>query len=255
MSLSKNKIKYLNSFLLKKNRDKEQVFVAEGIKLVGDLLPYFQAKMIVATSDWFANNKPNAEELIEIEDLSEMKKITQLSSPTPVFALFYRQTSSLELDGLLKEKELILVLDSIQDPGNMGTIIRIADWFGIKNIVCSYSTVDIYNSKTVQATMGALARVRVVYTDLEEFLVLCKKKEYPIYGTFLNGDSIYESDLLNYGVVIMGNEGRGVSDRVASFVTNKLLIPSYPMDAMTSESLNVAVATAIICSEFRRRIR
>lgn len=255
MSLSKNKIKYLNSFLLKKNRDKEQVFVAEGIKLVGDLLPYFQAKVIVGTSDWFANNKPNAEELIEIEDLSEMKKITQLSSPTPVFALFYKQVSVIKYESLLDKKALILVLDSIQDPGNMGTIIRIADWFGIRNIVCSHSTVDIYNSKTVQATMGALARVNVSYTDLEEFLMLCKMKEFPIYGTFLDGDSIYDSELSDYGVVIMGNEGKGVSDSVANFVTNKLLIPNYPVNEITSESLNVAVATAIVCSEFRRRIR
>lgn len=255
MSLSKNKIKYLNSFLLKKNRDKEQVFVAEGIKLVGDLLPYFQAKVIVGTSDWFANNKPNAEELIEIEDLSEMKKITQLSSPTPVFALFYKQVSVIKYESLLDKKALILVLDSIQDPGNMGTIIRIADWFGIRNIVCSHSTVDIYNSKTVQATMGALARVNVSYTDLEEFLMLCKMKEFPIYGTFLDGDSIYDSELSDYGVVIMGNEGKGVSDSVANFVTNKLLIPNYPVNEITSESLNVAVATAIVCSEFRRRVR
>ena len=135
----------------------------------------------------------------------------------------------------------------------MGTIIRIADWFGIKNIVCSTITVDVYNSKTVQSTMGALARVAVHYVDLVDFLKQCKKCDYPIYGTFLDGESIYKKELSSHGIIVMGNEGKGVSAEVASEIGEKLLIPSYPTDVVTSESLNVAVATAIVCSEFRRR--
>jgi TrmH family RNA methyltransferase len=154
---------------------------------------------------------------------------------------------------MLKDKQLILALDSVQDPGNMGTIIRIADWFGIKNIVCSTTTVDVYNSKTVQSTMGALARVAVHYVDLVEFLKQCRNCDYPIYGTFLDGESIYTKKLSSHGVIVMGNEGKGVSKEVASEIGEKLLIPSYPVDVVTSESLNVAVATAIVCSEFRRR--
>lgn len=253
MNLSKAKIKYLNSFSLKKNRDKESVFIAEGVKLVGDLLPYFKLKTIVATQEWFLQNRVEADEIIDIEDISEMKKISQLTTPSPVFALFYRQNIDLDIDGMLKDKQLILALDSVQDPGNMGTIIRIADWFGIKNIVCSTTTVDVYNSKTVQSTMGALARVAVYYVDLVEFLKQCRNCDYPIYGTFLDGESIYTKKLSSHGVIVMGNEGKGVSKEVASEIGEKLLIPSYPVDVVTSESLNVAVATAIVCSEFRRR--
>lgn len=253
MNLSKAKIKYLNSFSLKKNRDKESVFIAEGVKLVGDLLPYFKLKTIVATKEWLLENRVEADEIIDIEDISEMKKISQLTTPSPVFALFYRQNIDLDIDGMLKDKQLILALDSVQDPGNMGTIIRIADWFGIKNIVCSTTTVDVYNSKTVQSTMGALARVAVYYVDLVEFLKQCRNCDYPIYGTFLDGESIYTKKLSSHGVIVMGNEGKGVSKEVASEIGEKLLIPSYPIDVVTSESLNVAVATAIVCSEFRRR--
>lgn len=253
MNLSKAKIKYLNSFSLKKNRDKESVFIAEGVKLVGDLLPYFKLKTIVATQEWLLQNRVEADEIIDIEDISEMKKISQLTTPSPVFALFYRQNIELDIDGMLKDKQLILALDSVQDPGNMGTIIRIADWFGIKNIVCSTTTVDVYNSKTVQSTMGALARVAVHYVDLVEFLKQCRNCDYPIYGTFLDGESIYTKKLSSHGVIVMGNEGKGVSKEVASEIGEKLLIPSYPIDVVTSESLNVAVATAIVCSEFRRR--
>ncbi len=253
MNLSKSKIKYLNSFSMKKNRDKESVFIAEGVKLVGDLLPYFKLKTIVATQDWLQQNRVVAEEIIDIEDISEMKKISQLTTPSPVFALFYRQNLDFDIDGMLRTKQLVLALDSIQDPGNMGTIIRIADWFGIRNIICSPTTVDVYNSKTVQSTMGALARVAVHYVDLVDFLKQCRKRDYPVYGTFLDGESIYAKSLSAHGVIVMGNEGKGVSEEVAREISEKLLIPSYPADVVTSESLNVAVATAIVCSEFRRR--
>ena len=144
-------------------------------------------------------------------------------------------------------------MDTIQDPGNLGTIIRVADWFGIKNIICSSETVDVYNAKTIQSTMGALARVKVYYVDLQDVLCVFRENGYPIYGTFLDGNSIYDAELVKYGVIVMGNEGRGISSIVADLVSNRLLIPSYPANEPTSESLNVAVATAIVCSEFRRR--
>ncbi len=252
MALSKNKIKYFNSLSLKKNRDNERVFIAEGVKLVGDLLPYCRAKYIVATVDWLSNNSHVADEIIEIENLEEMKKITLLSTPSPVYVVFYRPQYDFNLYELLADRELILALDTVQDPGNLGTIIRIADWFGIKNIICSHGTVDVYNAKTIQSTMGALARVKVHYVDLIEILATFREKGYPIYGTFLDGASIYNAELTKYGVIVMGNEGNGISNEIENLVSDKLLIPSYPANAVTSESLNVAVATAIVCSEFRR---
>ena len=254
MALSKNKIKYFNSLNLKKNRDNEQIFLAEGVKLVGDLLPYFRAKYIVATADWLSSSRVAADEIIEIEDIDEMKKITQLSTPSPVFVVFYRPKYDFDLNSLLQDRELILALDMVQDPGNLGTIIRIADWFGIRNIICSQGTVDVYNTKTIQSTMGALARVKVHYVDLKAFLDICSQNHFPIYGTFLDGNSIYNAELTNCGVIVMGNEGNGISEEIAKLVSDKLLIPSYPTDEITSESLNVAVATAIVCNEFRRRI-
>ena len=253
MALSKNKIKYFNSLNLKKNRDNEQVFIAEGVKLVGDLLPYFKVKYVVATAEWLSMNKPIADEIIEIESLDEMKKITLLSSPSPVFVVFYRSQYEFNIDELLGNKELILALDAVQDPGNLGTIIRIADWFGIRNIICSQGTVDVYNTKTIQSTMGALARVRIHYVNLNDVLDVCSRNGYPIYGTFLDGNSIYDAELTNYGIIVMGNEGNGISGDVEKMISDKLLIPSYPIGELTSESLNVAVATAIVCSEFRRR--
>lgn len=253
MALSKNKIKYFNSLNLKKNRDNEQVFIAEGIKLVGDLLPYFKAKYIVATTEWLSKNSHIADEIIEIENIEEMKKITLLSTPSPVYVVFYRSQYDFNLQDLLLKRELILALDTVQDPGNLGTIIRIADWFGIKNIICSHGTVDVYNAKTIQSTMGALARVKVHYVELKDVLDTFRKQGYPIYGTFLDGASIYNAELAKYGIIVMGNEGNGISDEIAKLVSDKLLIPSYPADELTSESLNVAVATAIVCSEFRRR--
>lgn len=253
MALSKNKIKYFNSLNLKKNRDNEQVFIAEGIKLVGDLLPYFKAKYIVATTEWLSMNSHIADEIIEIENIEEMKKITLLSTPSPVYVVFYRSQYDFNLQDLLLKRELILALDTVQDPGNLGTIIRIADWFGIKNIICSHGTVDVYNAKTIQSTMGALARVKVHYVELRDVLDTFRKQGYPIYGTFLDGASIYNAELAKYGIIVMGNEGNGISDEIAKLVFDKLLIPSYPADELTSESLNVAVATAIVCSEFRRR--
>ncbi len=143
-------------------------------------------------------------------------------------------------------------MDDIQDPGNLGTIIRLADWFGIEHIFCSANTVDVYNPKTVQATMGAIARIKTHYVDLPEF-ISSLKKEIPVYGTFLEGEDIYKKELLNHGLIVMGNEGNGVSDEVSRLINQRLYVPNYPKERETSESLNVAIATAVVCSEFRRQ--
>jgi TrmH family RNA methyltransferase len=149
------------------------------------------------------------------------------------------------------ERSLCLALDDVQDPGNLGTIIRIADWFGIEDIFCSRGTVDVYNPKVVQATMGAIARVRVHYVDLPEFIA--SMGSTPVYGTFLDGKDMYGCQLSGNGLIVMGNEGNGISGEIERMVNNKLYIPNYPAERATSESLNVAVATAIVCAEFRRR--
>jgi TrmH family RNA methyltransferase len=148
------------------------------------------------------------------------------------------------------KNELVLMLDGVQDPGNLGTIARIADWFGIRNILCSAETADIYNPKAVQATMGALARVKFHYTDL---LQLLSQYDGPVYGTFLDGENIYGQELSENGIIVMGNEGKGISQGVGEMINRRLYIPNYPIGTQTTESLNVAIATSIVCAEFRRR--
>ncbi len=148
--------------------------------------------------------------------------------------------------------KLTLVLDGVQDPGNLGTIIRIADWFGIEDIICSKDTVDVYNPKVVQATMGSIARVRVSYMDLKQLFEVLPPT-LPVYGTLLEGNNMYSEQLSHNGIIIMGNEGKGISPQIRQFISKGLRIPNYPEGRDTADSLNVAVATAIICAEFRRR--
>lgn len=246
--LSKNKVKYIQSLSIKKYRDRNQVFVAEGEKLIGELLPFFRPEiMIVDPNNSQLKASNNNVEYIEAS-LKEIQKISNLSTARPAIAVFQKKSVTLDYDEI--NQSLSLVLDGIQDPGNLGTILRIADWFGLKNVICSDDTVDVYNPKVVQATMGALARVNVHYLSLNDFF---NKVEVPVYGTFLEGDNIYTSPLSETGVIVMGNEGNGIRPDVSSFITKKLLIPSYPADAQNVESLNVSVATSVICAEFRRR--
>ena len=181
-----------------------------------------------------------------------MKKISQLSTPSPIFVVFARPQYNFDIEKILNGKALILALDSVQDPGNLGTIIRIADWFGIEHIFCSNGTADIYNPKTVQATMGAIGRVKVHYTNLPQLLATLKEQT-PIYGTFLDGENMYDKEIQNQGIIVMGNEGNGIGSDCAKEITERLFIPNYPEGSTTSESLNVAIATAITCAEFRRK--
>ena len=253
--ISKNKIKYIRSLELKKNRNKEGVFVAEGHKVVDDLLALQPALLIVATAEWLKGKQLGAEtEVIEVTD-EELKKVSFLQHPQQVLAVF-RQDQATAIDSFgfsgIDTTELSLALDGVQDPGNLGTIIRIADWFGITHIYCSQDTADVYNPKVVQATMGSIARVKVEYGNLLG-LVESLSADVPVYGTLLNGENIYQQPLENRGLIVMGNEGKGISPALAQKVNRRLLIPNFPEGRPTADSLNVAIATAITCAEFRRQ--
>jgi TrmH family RNA methyltransferase len=248
--LSKNKIKYIRSLELKKNRKEEHAFVAEGHKLVGDLLGHFPCRLLVATRAWLERNpKKDAQEIIEVTQ-EELTRASLQKAPQEVLAVFEQPTYDMDMSAA--SRSLCLALDDVQDPGNLGTIIRLADWFGIEHIYCSQGTVDVYNPKTVQATMGALARVKLHYCHLPAFIG--SLKDVPVYGTFLDGENMYGKELSAHGLIVMGNEGNGISDEVAQLVNERLYIPNYPPQRETSESLNVAIATSVICAEFRRRI-
>lgn len=247
--LTKAIIKYIRSLKEKKNRDEHRTFVVEGNKMVTELLSILDCEILIYSNlDSKSLNLNKVQKIIEVKD-DEISKVSLQKNPQQMLAVFYQPESHVVND---LEAKLSLVLDEIQDPGNLGTIVRLADWYGIENIFCSRDTADIYNPKTVQATMGALARVRVHYCDLEEFLI--SQKHLPIYGTFLDGRNIYEENITPNGLIVMGNEGKGISKMIEKYVNQRLFIPSYPAEIETSESLNVAVATAITCAEFRRRM-
>ena len=244
--ISKNQIKYIRQLELKKYRKREGVFVAEGPKVVGDLLRRYQPVAIYATAEW------QGEGATPITD-DELRRISFLQHPQQVLALFPIPETSAAANSqfLILNSQLSLALDGVQDPGNLGTIIRIADWFGIDTIYCSEDTADAYNPKVVQATMGSIARVNIVYTDLLR-LFDNLPPSYPVYGTLLDGENIYQQPLSREGIIVMGNEGNGISEAIRQKVNRRLLIPCF-REGDTAESLNVAIATAITCSEFKRR--
>lgn len=230
--LSKNKLKLLRSLETKKGRSRHNLFLAEGPKVVGDLVKAgFQAEEIIS-------------------DPVDVAKVSFLQHPQGVVGVFRLPDTS--QDDTIATDRLSLALDGVQDPGNLGTIIRIADWFGITDLYCSRDTADCWNPKVVQASMGSIARVSVHYIDLVQ-AVSSLPGSFPVYGTLLSGSSIYDSPLSQEGLIVMGNEGSGISEDVRRLVNQQLLIPSYPLGRKTADSLNVAVATAIVCSEFRRR--
>ena len=242
-TISANKIKFVRSLAQKKFRDEHSLFVAEGEKIVAE-----------AQASGY-----KIEEIYRIEEIGAeaMARITNLSSPSPVLAVMRKPEFSAEdiISALKPEsKGLYLALDGVKDPGNLGTIIRIADWFGVEAIFASPGTVEVFNPKVVQATMGAIFRKKVIYTDLAELCTSFKSHGLPVYGTLLDGKNIYESLPADrkHGLVVMGSESFGISEQLRPHIDSKLFIPPYPADAVTSESLNVAIATAIICAEFRR---
>ena len=234
-----------------KHRRELGLFKAEGAKCVTDTLSHFDLEYLFAT-DRFLSVHENFRRFPQTEQATraDLDRMSSLSTPTDVIAVYRIPQYELDIPSL--SGNLSLALDSIQDPGNLGTIMRTADWFGVRDILCSQSTVDLFNPKTVQATMGAISRVRVHYCDLPSVLSEAAKSGLPLYGTFLEGVNIYHADLRQTGIIVMGNEGRGVSPEVASLLSNKLFIPPYGAGE-TSESLNVAIATAVTLAEFRRR--
>ena len=246
--ISKNQIKFVRQLEQKKYRQKEGLFVAEGPKVVGDLLRHgWQPKALYATSAWEGVSGMTGSGMVQVS-AEELQRLSFLQHPQQVLAVF-PMPENREMPPL-KQGRLYLALDGVQDPGNLGTIIRIADWFGINAIYCSTDTADVWNPKVVQATMGSIARVSLYYTDLPQML---KSAEVPVYGTLLDGEDIYSQSLSSDGIIVMGNEGNGLSAPVRELVDRKLLIPSFNSSPDMAESLNVAIATAITCSEFRRR--
>lgn len=237
--LSKAQIKWVRSLQQKKNRDAEGVFVAEGAKCVEELRSAFELLLMV-TPD-------NASEM-------EIAQMSNLRTPQGVIGVFHKREAIGDRRWAIGDG-IIVALDGVQDPGNLGTIIRTCDWFGVHDIYCSKDTADCYNPKVVQATMGALARVRVHYIDLAMWLQEVREAGVNVYGTLLEGGNMYEKGAIvdkSTGVIIMGNEGNGISPEVRQLITHPIRIPSYPADAETSESLNVGIATAIVLAEFRR---
>lgn len=239
--LSKNQVKLIHGLRKKKIRQSEQLFIAEGIKVVEELLgSKLKVHKLFFTDAYL--NPYNVTDYQIITD-KELQQISDFSSPNQVFGIF-------EIPRFKEpvHKGLTVLLDEINDPGNLGTIIRLCDWFGVDQLVCSTNTADCYNQKVVQASMGSLARLNVTYTDVVSYL---KNEKRPIYGTFLNGDNVYDTKLESEAVLILGNEANGISKAVEAFVTEKLTIPQFGENQLT-ESLNVAMAAAIFLSEFRR---
>lgn len=240
MALSKSKIKLITSLDKKKYRKQHGLFVAEGVKVVKELL---DSELILAelycTNDFEHSLNSNVEEISE----SDLKKISTLKSPNKVLALFeIPETKIIENHGI------ILGLDAINDPGNLGTIIRLCDWFGVRQIVCSLDTVDCYNQKVIQSTMGSITRVSICYVDLVAYLSQVKT---PVFAADMNGENVYASELPAAAVLVMGNEANGISEGVTNAVSDFLTIPRFG-ESQKTESLNVSTATAILLSEFKR---
>jgi TrmH family RNA methyltransferase len=261
--LSHSQIRHITSLKQKKFREKYDEFIAEGEKIVLELIQsnYILSGIFTTIPGTKACVEEAQEKRIPVYEITnrEMERISGLSTPGPVLAVVKIPPAVVTSQSTLirsspidrRTSSLLLVLDDIRDPGNLGTIIRIADWFGINPIVCSENSVDQYNPKVVQATMGSIARIKVFYRDLVSFL-----KEFqgtiPIYGTFLKGENIYTSHLNPSGMILIGNESHGISADLHPFITTRLRIPSFN-EQPGAESLNASVATAIVCSEFRRR--
>jgi TrmH family RNA methyltransferase len=251
MELTNNIRKLIASLDKAAVRRREGLFVAEGTKCVADTCDFFDRQYVFATSAWVERNAALALKLnpVVVKPV-DMERMSQLTTPSDILAVYHIPQYALKPEML--NNSLVLALDRVQDPGNLGTIIRVADWMGVDTIIASRDTVDVFNPKVVQATMGAIARVKVHYVDLPQFLL--SLTDIPIYGTFLDGTNIYTTPLSPTGIVIMGNEGQGISPEVEKLVNAKILIPSYPPERPTSESLNVATATAITLAEFRRQL-
>lgn len=253
--LSKNKIRFILSLQKRKVREEYRMFIAEGDKIVKEIIDSgFPVKSLICKPEYLAGIPVSArekiEEIIPVK-YEELKQISSLTTPHNAMAVIRMPDYSLDMDEILLE--IVPVLDFIQDPGNMGTIIRAAAWFGIKNIVCSLNCVDFYNPKVIQATMGAFLNVKVHYCDLPDFLETVMKKEVPVFATVLNGKSIYEHQLGSRGIILIGNESKGISEKLFTYVTDRITIPKFCDAKYGIESLNAGMAASVVFSEFRRR--
>ncbi len=239
--VGKSQIKFIKSLQQKKYRTEHKLFVVEGIKIIRELVDAnFKVYHIYTVDENLQSNEAFSSELISEADL---KKMSTLKTPNKILAVFHQPKTELNI-----EKNWTIVLDDVRDPGNLGTIIRMCDWFGVANLICSEHTVDCYNPKTLQATMGSIARVNIRYTNLVEFL---KSSNLPVYGAFMDGKNVYKENLsTTVGILVMGNEANGVSKEIEKLVTKKISIPQF--GKKTTESLNVATATAILLNEIRR---
>jgi RNA methyltransferase, TrmH family len=253
--LSKNKARFIVSLQKKKIREEYRLYIIEGDKIVKEFISAgMPVKSLIAKPEFINSfTKEALKTVSETEPVSyeELKQISGLKSPHNALAVVSMPDNEFTLVKLLKEQ--CVVLDCIQDPGNLGTIIRAAVWFGIKNLVCSEDCVDVYNPKVIQASMGAIIHVRVLYTDIKEFLSAASKKELPIYGTLLDGESIYNQPLSDKGIILLGNESKGISDDLVPFITHRLFIPRFTSETLGIDSLNVGMAASVIFSEFARR--
>lgn len=246
--------KLIASLKQPRNRKELGLFVIEGTRAVIDTIPHFKVEYLVATTKWFETYGSRVPADVTnriVARTDDMERMSSLSTPQGVLAVC-RIPPTNAIDHFQTD-ELVLALDKVQDPGNLGTIIRVADWFGVTHILASADTVDLFNPKVIQATMGAVARVTVTYCDLPSTLAQARREGVPVYGTFLDGESIYATPLSGGGIVVMGNEGNGISGEVAATVNRRLKIPAYPPERATVESLNVSMATGITLAEFRRR--
>ncbi|WP_233376300.1 TrmH family RNA methyltransferase [Maribellus sp. CM-23] len=251
--ISKSKIKQLSSLAIKKYRNSAGLFLVEGDKMVLELAKSHIgiAELIITSELEQAVHEHGLQpETITIASKDELKKVSQLKTPQNSLAVC-RIPEQKPLPETLSD-DLTLYLDGIQDPGNMGTIIRICDWFGIRNIFCSAETVDPFNPKVIQASMGSFARVSVTECDFMQFRTIAQNSGATIYGTFMEGSNVYTGNLSKKSVLVMGNEGNGISDAIKNAVDQKISIPNFSENEHKAESLNVSVATAILCSEFKR---
>lgn len=250
MIISKNKTSVFASLHSKKMRIRHGLFLVEGEKCVRDTIGAFRLENLIATPEWIDRNPDMAssfgDSLLSAEQ-NVINKISSLSTPSDVIAVFHLPDDNADVSEI-PSKALFLCLDGIQDPGNLGTIIRTADWFGFDTVYASKDTVDLYNPKTIQSTMGSLKRVKVRYVDLPALLERSRIKN--VYGTLLDGKNMFETELESDGVIVMGNEGKGLSESIRRLVNKPLLIPPYRKESH-GESLNVAIATAITLSRFR----
>lgn len=240
--VTKNQIKRIKNLHQKKYRKEDGLFIAEGIKVINELLQSsFVLEHVYTDGNYIFNTPKEKQTIVAVEDLKKMSALTTTPSCLAVFQCLPNKS--------IDFTDWVLALDDVRDPGNLGTIIRLCDWFGISNLLCSNETVDLYNPKVIQATMGSVSRVNVVYNDLEK--VIGENTNTPVYGTFLEGENIYQQKNMQPGIIVMGNEANGISKAIEKLISNKMTIPQFgPLQQ--AESLNVAMATSIVLSEIRR---